>query len=227
MGADMILLLNNDVTAPRDFLEPLVALLQERAGLTGPKMLDSTGKVWCAGGELVFHHNLTRLRGYGQVDNGRFDQTEEMDYLPACCLLVSREVFEKIGLLKEEYFCYLEDVEYCFRARKAGFPVTYCPRSRVYHHFSHSTGGGYSPARKYMNAVNSVRFLKEHGSLKAWLSFWLLDVLALPALFIVRLFQGQTGAALAKGRGILEGLAGGTVTHEKIKRYLNREERKR
>ncbi|MHC4942658.1 MAG: glycosyltransferase, partial [Planctomycetota bacterium] len=54
MGAEMILLLNNDVTAPRDFLEPLVALLQERAGLAGPKMLDSTGKVWCAGGELVF-----------------------------------------------------------------------------------------------------------------------------------------------------------------------------
>lgn len=226
-GADLVLILNNDVTVPPDFLDPLVARLKERAGLVGPKILDPSGRVWCAGGMLSFHHNLSRLRGYGHEDNGRYDRTEAVDYLPACCLLISKEVFETIGLLDEDYFCYLEDVEYCFRAREAGFPVIFCPDSRVYHAYSHSTGGGYSAARKYMNGINSVRFLKQHGTFRSWMAFWLLDVLALPAVVLVRLFQGQAAGALAKGRGILEGLAGQSVTQEKIARYRRAKEEKR
>ncbi|MBU0754782.1 MAG: glycosyltransferase family 2 protein [Planctomycetes bacterium] len=226
-GAEMVLILNNDVKVLPGFLDPLVDTLRDHPGMVGPKVLDPSGRIWCAGGMLAFHHNLSRLRGYGQMDNGRYDQIEEVDYLPACCLLVSRSLFESVGLLDEDYFCYLEDVEFCSRARKAGFPVLFYPESRVYHEFSHSTGGGYSAARKYMNAVNSVRFLRQHGSFRSWMSFWILDVLALPLVVLVRLFKGQAGGALAKGRGILEGLAGQRVTPEKLARYHKVKEPKR
>lgn len=223
-GADMVLILNNDVEVSPDFLEPLVKVLEEKAGVVGPKIMDASNRIWCAGGELAFHQNLTRLRGFGSEDHGGFDMPETVDYMPACCLLVSREVFETIGYLDEAYFCYLEDVDFCIRSRSADFPVTYCPDSRIIHHFSHSTGGGYTPARKYMNALNSVHFLKAHGTLKSWLAFWLLDVLTLPPLFLLRLFQGRGKGAMAKARGILRGFTGTRVTREDLEKYFTRKE---
>ena len=228
MGAEMVLLLNNDVQVDPGFLPPLVeALREEGPGIAGPKMLEPSGKLWSAGGRLAFHQNLTRLRGFGRADNGRYDRRERVDYIPACCLLVSREVFERVGLLDEDYFCYVEDVEFCMRARRAAFPVIYCPRSRVVHHFSHSTGGGYTPARKYMNALNSVRFLRTHGSLKSWIAFWIFDVAAWPLLLVLRLLQGRARGALAKGRGIVDGLAGRRVDPERVARYRGLEECRR
>lgn len=218
-NADLVLILNNDVEVSPGFLEPLVNRLKQDEGIAGPKILLPGGRVWCAGGLLSFHQNLTKLRGFGHMDNGRYDCEEEVDYMPACSLLVSREVFDRVGLLDEDYFCYLEDVDFCLRARKAGFPVTYLPESRVVHNFSHSTGGGYSPARKYMNALNSVRFLKRHGTMKSWFSFLLLDVFSLPFVFVIGLFQGRTKGVVAKGRGIVEGLAGGKVTPASLDRY--------
>ena len=226
-GADMVLILNNDVTVSPGFLQPLVEILARQPALVGPMILDSTGRVWCAGGFVAFHQNVTKLRGFGHPDNHRYGRQEKVDYIPACCLLVSRQVFEAVGYLNEDYFCYLEDVEFCLRARKAGFPVTYCPESRVIHHFSHTTGGGYAPARKYMNAVNSVHFLKEHGTFKSWMAFLLLDVMSLPFLFVMGLLNGRIRGVTAKGRGILTGLAGGKVTAETVARLLSAQEEKR
>ena len=221
-GAELVLILNNDVEVPKGFLEPLARLLEARPGVAGPKVLDPSGKIWCAGGRLSFHQNLTSLRGFGRRDNGHYDRTEDVDYLPACCLLVSREVFDAVGLLEEDYFCYLEDVDFCFRARDGGFPVVYCPDSRIVHHFSHSTGGGYTPARKYMNALNSVRFLRRHGSLKSWAAFILLDVLVLPGVLAVRFFQGRSAGVLAKGRGLLHGFTNRRITARSLDRYLEK-----
>lgn len=227
-GAEMVLLLNNDVVVPEGFLQPLVdELKREGHGIVGPKVLEPSGKVWCAGGELAFHQNVSRLRGYGASDNGSFDRIEPVDYLPACCILISREVFERIGLLDEDYFCYLEDVEFCLRASRAGYPVTYFPDVKVCHYCSQSTGGGYSAARKYMNAVNSVRFLRKYGSLKGWLAFWLLDVFTLPFVYVYRLFRGQTRGAAAKFHGLLHGLAGRKISQESLDRFCKPKEKRR
>lgn len=227
LGAEMVLILNNDVQVEPGFLHPLVETLEARPGIAGPKVLDPSGRLWSAGGRLAFHQNLTRLRGFRHADNGRYDRCEPVDYIPAACLLVSRRVFETVGLLDEAYFCYVEDVEFCMRARTAGFPVIYHPGARVVHHFSHSTGGGYTPARKYMNALNSVHFLRSHGTLKSWLAFWLFDVAAWPPLLVIRLLQGRARGALAKGRGILEGLAGRRVDPLRVARYRVLEEARR
>jgi len=220
MGADMVLILNNDVEVRNGFLEPLVEIIKEKSGIVGPKVVDMAGRIWCAGGVISFHQNLTKLRGFGCTDNGLYDKRELVDFLPACCVLISKDVFEETGFLDEDYFCYLEDVDFCYRARRSGFPIIYCPDSKVVHNFSWSTGGGYTPARKYMNALNSVRFLKKFGTVKSWLAFVLLDILSLPLLILVRLFQGKGKGALAKGRGVLDGFMGKKASDEILKRYM-------
>ena len=59
------------------------------------------------------------------------------------CVLIKAEVFKKIGLLDEGYFMYFEDVEFCHRARKAGYKIVHNPDARVVH-----LRGGSSPVKE-------------------------------------------------------------------------------
>lgn len=59
------------------------------------------------------------------------------------CVLVRNEVFQQVGLLDDGYFMYFEDVEFCHRARKAGWEIVHNPEARVVH-----LRGGSSPVKK-------------------------------------------------------------------------------
>lgn len=59
------------------------------------------------------------------------------------CVLVRDEVFQQVGLLDEGYFMYFEDVEFCHRARKAGWEIVHNPEARVVH-----LRGGSSPVKE-------------------------------------------------------------------------------
>lgn len=223
-GAHNLLLLNNDVEIDPDCISRLEAGLEgdERIGAAGPIILNQQmdNRIWAAGGELSAMENITRLRGFGQVMNGQFRQDENVDYLPGCVLLVRRKAFEQVGLFKESYFCYMEDVDFGRRLVEQGYTNRLISTALAYHRPSSSTGGGYSPARKYMNAVNSVHFLRRHGTLRSWLGFFLFDVIGMPAAFVMASVHGRPGAALAKLRGIFDGLRGVKVTPDRVERYL-------
>ena len=57
----------------------------------------------------------------------------ETDWAAGASLMIRREVFLDIGLLDEGYFTSFEDVDFCFNARKAGWPTWYVPASRIVH----------------------------------------------------------------------------------------------
>ncbi|MEW6741200.1 MAG: glycosyltransferase family 2 protein [Planctomycetota bacterium] len=211
-GADGVLLLNNDVFVTPNFLEPLERALRSSSGvgIAGPKMKDAAHPevIWCAGGDVTFGRNVSRLRGHRMRDDGRFDQDCDVDYIPGATLLVARQVFERVGFFDPLYFCYMEDVDFCVRVKRAGFRIRYVADAVVLHQASLSTGGGYTAYRKYMNAVNSVHFMRRHGSPARWLHFLLADVATLPMALVSGMLRGRGGAALAKGRGLIDGFRG-------------------
>ncbi|MFG0316258.1 MAG: glycosyltransferase family 2 protein [Planctomycetota bacterium JB042] len=228
-GAERVVLLNNDDEVGPDCLSRLEAGLDagRDVGAVGPVVeWPSDGgkaRIWAAGGKLEHRENITRLRGFGQVRNGQFSRDEDVDYLPGCVLMVRREAFERVGLLDDTYFCYMEDVDFGRRLAAAGYRNRLVAGAHAVHEASTSTGGGYTPARKYMNAVNSVRFLRRHGSPRAWIGFFVFDVLGLPAALVLATLRGRPGAAWAKARGIVDGLRGIRVTPERVERYLRRD----
>jgi hypothetical protein len=73
-----------------------------------------------------------------------------------------------------------------------------------------------------MMAVNTIWFLRRHGSARAWLSFLVFDVLTLPPLLLLGLFDGRLPGALAKARGTWDGLRGRRVTTARLERVLGR-----
>jgi hypothetical protein len=223
-GAERVFLVNNDVTLPAGTLSGLEAALRgdapnQGAGIVGPRVLFAhpPDHIWCAGGVLTFRTNLSTMLGHGEPDGPRFQVTREVDYVPGCAMLVAHAVFAKIGLLEGDYFAYHEDVEFCWKAKQAGFPVRVIGALAAHHDAHSSTGGGYNPLRKYMMAVNTVRFLRRHGTLSRWFSFWLFEVASLPFVWLYRAPRGEGRAVVAKARGTWDGLRGRQVTDERLR----------
>jgi GT2 family glycosyltransferase len=219
-GADAVYFINNDLVLEPGSLARLVHFLNEApdVGICGPRVLDRTypDRVWCAGGLLTWRENLSTLRGHKHLDGPEYQSVMEVDYIPGCALLIRARVLHDIGGFDAAYFAYMEDVDLCVRAKKAGYPVVLVGDASCLHASSSSTGGGYNPRRKYMMGVNSIWFLKQHGGPLAWLRFVLFDVLSLPILFIYGVSQGNGRAVLAKARGIFHGLRGRRVTAASI-----------
>lgn len=63
----------------------------------------------------------------------------ETPFITGCCMLIAAEVFKKIGLFDEDYFLYNEDLDFCYRCRKAGIKLAVNPRAEILHKISGSS----------------------------------------------------------------------------------------
>lgn len=227
-GAAAVAFVNNDLWFDEDepALEPLCRALDGdlSLGLVGPRVLfgDGTGRVWCAGGRLDFRQNLSTLLGNGQPDGPRWRETRDVDYIAGCALVARADVLRRVGLFDASYFAYMEDVELGARVRRAGFGIRVIGELAAWHAPSSATGGGYGARRKWMQGLNSVRFLRSHGGAREWARFVAFDVATLPLLVVSRSLTGDGRAALAKAKGIADGLRGRRVTAEALEKGASR-----
>ena len=133
---EYVALLNNDIELDPDWLGELVATLDSHAGAGSatPKLIvyHDRSLLDGAGDELSWSGVCTR-RGYRRPDTGQYDVPG--DVFSACggAALYRRSVLERIGPLDEDFFAYLEDTDWGFRARLEGYGCRYVPSSRAYH----------------------------------------------------------------------------------------------
>ena len=158
-GADWIAILNNDVVLHPAWLEMLLDSAGEYAVLTGrtlqtrnPGLLDG------AGDALSLGLAAARL-GHGAPDGEPYDVPRPVFGVCFAAALIHADVFRRVGLLEERFFAYLEDAEFCLRARLAGFRAWYEPMAVAWHEGSASSGGELSP--------NVVQWMTAHQLLLA------------------------------------------------------------
>lgn len=163
-GADFVFILNPDTLLKNDFLtnfrENTSLLLENnKIGIIGPKIYDNEGKIWSVGGRVDKERYSAYLVGYGKDDMGQYNVDNNIDYVSGTAIIVRKDVFEKIGLLREDYFLYYEDVDFCLRARKAGFGICIDPSITVIHKPSTSVGRD-SDIMQYYLARNHLLFVE-------------------------------------------------------------------
>lgn len=141
-GCDRVLLLNNDTTAAPDFLETLLAQTPPGA-VSCPKMLfmDPPDEIWFAGGELDRATGKVKHLGGHEKDGPAFAENKQVSFITFCCVLLPRDVIERVGFLDETLFMYCEDVDYCIRLADAGVPLWFVPAARIWHKAGGSAGG--------------------------------------------------------------------------------------
>jgi len=72
----------------------------------------------------------------------KWNTLRPLDYVCGCALFAKAEVFQKIGVFEPRFFLFWEESDWCFRARKAGYPSYFCPDAKLWHKVSASFTGG-------------------------------------------------------------------------------------
>lgn len=186
-GADYVLILNNDTIIDKNLIANLLetANSNEDAGIVAPKIYfakgfeyhkdryrkEDLGKVlWYAGGIMDWKNIIGHHRGVDDIDHGQYEKIEETDFASGCCMLVKKDVFEKVGLFDEKYFLYYEDNNLCQRAKKAGLKTIYSPKAFMWHKNAGSAGGSGSILQDYYITRNRMLFGMKFAPLRSKLS---------------------------------------------------------
>ena len=206
LGAAWILLLNNDSIVECDSLERLVDGAErsgaQLAGCTVYEYADAS-KAWYLGGKFNWwgDKDLRHLPRRATQAEGAI----ETDWITGCCMLIKREVFERIGLLDENSFLYFEDADFCRRAASAGFRRVLLLGSKIYHKAGRSVGR--EPALACYHATRSrVYFHRKHYSFSAHASFLVIFSLSRCLRACGWLLQGRPDLGSASLRGLWDGM---------------------
>lgn len=197
-----VLLLNPDSEVVKSALDDLVALMDslpsaERVGIVSAKVYGSDGKMQVSCCPFLttastlsrvfylakmFPHSRSLARHrFSVVD---WDRPAWTDWVTGACLMIRREVIEQIGLMDEGFFLYYEEVDWCFRAKRAGWKVLYWPGASVIHFGSKSVAQAQSLAFEHSIAGLLRYYAKHHRRF---------DVLAVHFAVLLRLVATATG----------------------------------
>jgi hypothetical protein len=169
-GADYVLLLNNDSMPAPNLIDELTRIAESQLDIAvvGARnvMYDARNVLWAAYGEITYGPLLTRLHGWRVPDTSRYRAVRDVDHVIGCGYMWRREALEDVGLLDTNFFGYHEDVDWCFRAKKAGWRVVYVGTAAVYHQGSLSCNPSFGECMPVMYFLgrNGVLFTRKHGS---------------------------------------------------------------
>jgi len=86
---------------------------------------------------------------------------QEVEVISGACLMVKRTVFEMVKRFSEDYFMYAEDIDLCYKSKKAGYKNYYVPHATVIHHGGRSTSSGPIQFSVVMMRESVWRFLRK------------------------------------------------------------------
>ncbi len=164
-GADAVVFLNNDTRGPREWVRELLAAAARHPeiGILGPRQVDFAG-------------NLSGRTKAILKEAGDPQPTPEIvpaAWVEGSALLIRREVFARIGLLDELFApAYFEEVDFCRRARRAGFGVAVAMNSTMEHHGAGTSAAG--PAKRRQRILlerNYLLYFATDPARPPWLAF--------------------------------------------------------
>ena len=183
-SGDYILILNPDIVPMTKSIEGLTSYLAANTniGLAGPRLLNFDGSV--QNSAFRYYTPLTvlcRRSPLGHTPFGKkilnkfvmadkkLNAPSEVEWLMGSAMLASRKAIDKVGLMDENFFMYMSDVDWARRFWENGFKVVYYPFSEMYHYHKRSSKGRFGPLDIFMNKqsrlhlVDAVRYFRKYG----------------------------------------------------------------
>jgi len=210
LGADYVLLINNDTVVDRRFLFELIRMAEAHpsVGIVGPLILfaDRPNRVWSLGDSIQPFWPVPRpVVRRGASVFSVMSHALAVDYVTGCAMLIKRTVVERIGGFDLSFKMYYEDADFCRRSRMAGFQIMAVPSSRVFHKVS-ASGQRVPEQTAYYQTRNRLRFYRRyrHGpSPLLTLAYLLADN---TRLILTDVIGGRWQVAKARWGGLREGI---------------------
>ena len=215
--ADYLLVLHDDTALDPDavtrLVEAAIGMRVQNVGIVGPKVVDwDEPRLLRDVGRSAdrFGHPYTPLQPE-EIDQGQFDRVIEVLCVPTCAMLISREAWQRTGLFDERLDTRHEDLDFCWRARIAGFHVLMTPLARARHRDASAAGERLAERHR-----RTERYYEERAAIVAMLKnyalpslIWLLPLaillgsLRLGSMLLTRRFEGALDLLAAWGWNIV------------------------
>lgn len=133
---EYVLLLNNDTRVEPDFLTKMVEKMESNSnlGVIQPKiyLMDQQGYLDNAGSFFTKIGFLDHW-GFMEKDGPEFNKEREVFSVKGACMLIRKEMIDKIGLFDEDFFSYFEESDFCWQVWLLGYKVLFFPQAKIYH----------------------------------------------------------------------------------------------
>ncbi len=213
-----ILLLNSDTIVKDNLLAEMVAWMEAhpKAGVVTAALINKDGSLQGTGG---YFPNLFRvfawmffLENIPLVDrlikpfhpmhpNSPFYKGEvffkkphQRDWVTGAFFLMRKKVVEEVGLMDEDYFMYVEEVDYCWRIKKAGWQVWFLPQWKIVHLGGASSTSEFALLSEYQGI--KIFYQKHKPAWQGWLLKWLLKAGAALRFVVYNLLKRKELAAI-------------------------------
>ncbi len=198
-GSPYYFLLNNDTVIDRNAIG---ALITSPWDISVPKITyyDNPDMIWSAGARWRSFPPTIKMIGYREKDSEEYNHSRQLEYATGCALMVKKHVFEKVPGFNLEYINYMEDYDFSFRIREAGFSMGYIPEAIVKHKVSLTLGPS-SPQRWSFIGRNTVLFYSQDDRFPR-LTLWSV----LGWILIREIIQGNATQLPSFWSGVREGL---------------------
>lgn len=170
---DYFALINTDVELTEGWLKPLILRMEgnQSIAVCQPKILDATNRslfeyAGAAGGLidiLGFPFCRGRILHEIEQDDGQYDQEQEIFWSSGAAFVIKADLYHALGGFDEQYFAHQEEIDLCWRIKRAGYRVLACPGSVVYHQGG-GTLGYERPRKVFLNFRNNLATLFKNCS---------------------------------------------------------------
>ena len=173
-NGEIVFLLNNDTVLAPDVISRMEQMFNadQSTGIVQPKIrsiqkkenFDYSGG---AGGELdIFGYPVVRGRLVDNIekDDGQYDKSNrEIFWATGTACMIRKSIFNEIGVLDEDFFAHMEEIDLNWRAHLAGYKSAVCTETYLYHYSGYTLSAA-SSQKMYLNHRNSmVMILKNYS----------------------------------------------------------------
>lgn len=185
-GSDLLLLLNSDTIVNKNALERPLSYMKENknVGVLGCKLVGIDGNVQSSGGYFPNLFNVffwmtflddikpiyIRIKPYHINPNFENEYIREQDWVTGAYFMIRKKIFDDLGGFDEDYFMYVEEMDYCYRIKSKNWKIIYYPYSDIVH-----LGGasGTSEDAVISEFKGLMMFFNKHMGGSAFISFLL------------------------------------------------------
>lgn len=204
-----VLILNPDIEVKRGSIDLLVEFMNEHpdAGIVASKLIYPDGRIQYSCRTfytlkiILLRRTFLRklfpgaapLRKHLMLDYDH-QTPRKVDWVLGACMLVRRKVLDRVGLMDERFFLYMEDTDWCSRMKKWGYSVYYVPQSVMIHSYERSSAGMLFKKPSMIHLLSFLRyyekwnrffyFFRRHRESLKTAIFMISDIIAINLAFL-------------------------------------------
>lgn len=203
-----LLLLSNDTLVDTSFFIGLQSAVRNHIEykLIGPKILymENPDRIWFLGNIVLPGTMIARDPYRNKQDQDQYPEIVEVDFLNGCCMLVHQDVIKQVGKLDTAFFMYSEEVDFLWRARRAGYRMAAATKVKMWHKIS-ATMKNDKPGSRYLQIRNQIWVYRRYGTRVQKIIMFLFTIARSFILAIKDLVNARMNLILSLMRGMVDG----------------------